>query len=161
MAGAAEAHTEPPAEASMTPTDAKEAARRTGGLVKLLQIRRTRRSKEHLVEWICDSLASNSAKLHKSAKVDAMPDTLYSVLFVGIANDPIEILREKLEEKAKIWKCGSQSTKGRMTKVINEARAKALEANEVRRIHTGSKTANAAGLFKKNTPTGVDCWPVR
>ena len=50
-------------------------------------------------------LANSSGKLHKWSSGDDLPDTMYSVMFGGLTNDPNEVLGDKAEEWCRRWQC--------------------------------------------------------
>lgn len=77
----------------------------TEGILKLLQLRHKRLSRERLGEWFVTSLDAGGGNVHRFLKGGQQSDTMYSTLFGGITTDLAQVPGEKLTQWCGIWKC--------------------------------------------------------
>ena len=147
----------------LTSTAAGEAATLTEGLLRLLQLRHKRQSRERFGTFLTTSIDNGGGNVHKWLKGNQQPDVLYSSLFAGLTTDPTQILREKLEERCKIWKCDEKEARAKACAVIRKAMADAVLAGDYDEasgdLWSGRQRSKAAGSFRRNTSIGGDNWP--
>ena len=75
---------------------AVQAAKLSEGLLRLLQLRHKRQSKERFGTFLTTSIDEGGGQVHKWLEGEQQPDVMYSSLFAGITTDPSQILKEKL-----------------------------------------------------------------
>lgn len=149
------------AEGRLSSDGAFMAAALTEGMLRLLQLRHKRLSKERFGEWLIASLFAGGRNVLKGGQ---QPDSMYSSLFGGIATDPSQVLKEKLEQWCGIWKCNDAAARKRACRAIRKAIAAALQAGDYddgpSDTSTGSQRAEATGSFRATTSVGCDYWPL-
>ena len=105
-------------------------------------------------------LDEGGGKVHKWLKGDQQPDVMYSTLFSQLVTDPSQILQEKMDEWAKIWKCNDDQARTRACSVIRKAIADAILAGDYDEasgdLCSGGQRAKAAGSFRRGTAVGSD-----
>ena len=128
----------------LTAEAADEAAKLTDGLLRLLQLRHKKCFKERFGTFLTTSLDEGGGKVHKWLKGDQQPDVMYSTLFSQIITDPSQILKEKMVEWTKIWKCDDDQARARACTVIRKTIVDALLVGDVDEA-SGDLRSGAAG----------------
>ena len=83
---------------NLTMEEAGKAAAITEGMLRLLQLRHKKLSRERFGAYLITSIDDGGGKVHRWLKGDQQPDALYSSLFGGITTDPTQVLKEKIKE---------------------------------------------------------------
>ena len=96
----------------LTAAEAGEAAKLSEGLLRLLQLRHKRQSRERFGTFLTTSIDEGGGKVHKWLKGNQQPDVFYSSLFAGLTTDPSQIfkgkdvgMREDLEMRLRCRTC--------------------------------------------------------
>ena len=143
---------------------AGEAAKLSDGMLRFLQLRHKRQSKERFGTFLTTSIDEGGGKVHKWLKGEQQPDVMYSTLFAVSTTDASQLLKEKMAEWTRIWKCDAAAARAKACTVIRKAIADAVLAGDYDEasgdLWSGKQRSKSAGSFRRNTAIGGDNWPL-
>lgn len=153
---------------NLTAEEAGEAAALPECMLRLLQLRHRRQSRERFGANLITSIDDGGGKVRKLLKGDQQPDTYVVLLSLRRHrhrphSDPPRQIKER-KGGGGVWKRNHDEARSKACKVLRKAMAEAILAGDNDQgsgdLWSDRDRARAAASFRKNTSIAGDCWPL-